>query len=278
MKKIIFLLLVCVTINISIVNAAETQVKVGDEYYWYGNTNYLVRPLSSGSSGRFVALDLTSISIKENTKETVCISMLSYFISPTGEVEDKAIYTLRKENSINGYFEENGRKIAITPIIVNAYYGLAKEIEKHTNGKIKSADILGGYVCRNEKYIWLIPKVPPDKKKDYGIKGDLSIFGSLIPQNRRKELSVDIVITPLYLFYVRGIGKKDVFEKRIDKHYAKTLDGKWIVIQTSSFAEFAKNRGAFNNNNWKEIPYGVLGEITEDICNFSEKYIKTGKY
>lgn len=264
--------------NLSIVNAEETMVKVGDEYYWYGNTDYIVRPLSTGPSGRFVALDLTSIAIKENTSENVCISMLSYLIAPSGEVESKAVYTIRKENKVNGFFEENGRRIDITPMIVNAYYGLAKEIENHTNGKVRMIDILGGYVCRKEKYIWFIPKMPPDKKKEFNMKEDLAIFGSVIPKNKQKEVSIDFAVTPLYLFYVHGRGKKDVFEKRIDKHYAKTLDGKWIVIQTSSFTEFAKNRGAFNNNNWKEILYGVLGEITEDICNFSEKYIKTGKY
>lgn len=272
MKKMFSLCLMLIILNISTVSNAERNlVNIDGDFYWNGDKNFILCPRSSGSSGWYSILDLSSIYIKENNSKTVTISMISYSVSPDGNIENKHLFTLKKEKVFNGYFEIDGFMSRSTPLMINSYYQLVNQIEKHTNDKIKALDFWGGYVCKRDKYIWIIPKIP-DKDDN------LAIFEHIIPKYMQNELNTEIVLSPMFLYYIFGPYHADEFESHLNTQYARTSNGNWVQVTNTNIANFIKTRGLSNRSNWKNIPYGILGDIAKDVCSFSANYAKTGKY
>lgn len=277
MLRLCMIAILVVIINVSVGFAESGLVEIDGGFYWHGNKNFIHKPLSSGSSGRYEIIDLSSIVIKENSSYQIEIAMLCYGISPNGEVESKETILLNKKKSINGYFELNEGKISNTPIHFNAYYNFVKKIEEKTAGVINPTDLFDGYVCKKERYIWYIPKVREDlrkeaERKEFEFENNMAVVRMNMSNEMQILTGTKVIIVPVIYYYVF---ENHLYDNGFDKFievkgysYAKTLNGRWIRVLNGD--GFLSDGGVLlSTNYWDELPNNLEGDIIKEVCDFA---------
>lgn len=281
MIRVVMLIMVgLISCMSSVVYAEKGLVEIDGASYWHANRNMIYLPLSSGSSGRYSVIDLSSIDIKENNDKKIELSMTGYNISPTGDMEGSFITYISKEK-MSGFFEEGNvrkHKIKLSPINISAYYSFIKNIEKSTQGKVKAVDIFDGYVCKRKEYVWFVPKMPKKIGGKWEATDYLAIFDYNLPKVMQKDLGTDVMILLICMYYIGGQNEYDKFNI-IEKNdvFARNLSGKWVRVKEVDIKKFMDNGGLSNNTNWEELPKGNLGELMKEVCEFSVQYLSTGK-
>ncbi|MBE6073615.1 MAG: hypothetical protein E7202_03555 [Selenomonas ruminantium] len=61
-------------------------MKIGENYYWHGNKNYICLPDSGADNQKYIVADLSSIVIKENNMDKIEIALLRHYISRDDKV------------------------------------------------------------------------------------------------------------------------------------------------------------------------------------------------
>ncbi len=268
----LLVLIFCLLINIPSVYAERELVDIDGISYWHGNKNFILMPLSSGSSGRYNIIDLSSIVIKENSNVQTELEMLCYYMSSNGKIEDCKNISIVKKNEVNRFFEIDGEKVTVTPIHINAYYDFLKRIEQTTNGKITISKMIDGYACKTDKYIWYVPRVDDNIKDKMDFENNMAIVKISLSNTLQNLSSSRIIITPLIFYYVKdGHLYDNGYNKFIKIHgygFAKTMSGRWVrVLNVKSYLS---NGGAsLPTQHWVELPNNTEGDIIKEVCNMA---------
>ena len=263
--KAIFYILLSFTIlytpSISLAQP-DDSVKIGENYYWHGNRNYICLPDSGADAQKYIVVDLSSIVVKENSLDKIEIALLRHYIGRDDKVfnsETSRIIKYKNDEN-NGIIYFGGAKINI--FVSKHLHHFWKELSNRTNHTISIDELYGGHVLENNGNVYVIPRI---SNLD-GYSNTLIIKEINIPLSIKNTLNANRVIMVNFVIWN---DKYAAVSSGESSAFVQNTYGDWLFVDDiSSYI----NKG-YSEQTLKLGPYHVM----LPVLNFSLSYLSNNR-
>lgn len=263
--KFIFCFMLFVT-NIYIPSISSAQpddaVKIGENYYWHGNINYICLPDSGADGQKYIVADLSSIVIKENSLDKIEIAMLRHYIGRDDKVLDSETARIikYKNDENNGIIYFGGARINI--FVSKHLHHFWKELANRISHSISIDDLYGGHVLENNGNVYVIPRI---SSLD-GYSNTLIIKEINIPLSIKNTLNANRVIMVNFVIWNDSY---EAVSTGDSSAFVQNTYGDWLYVDDIS--SYIKK--GYSEQIFKLEPYHVM----LPVLNFSLSYLSNNR-
>ena len=224
--KIIFYLILTITnLSITSISSAHTNsaIKIGENYYWHGNMNYICLPGSGADIQKYIVADLSSIVINENSSNKIEIALITHAIGRDDKAFDSNISKIIKYKNDENICFIHFDRAKINMCDSKHIHHFWKELANRTNNVINIDDLYGGHVIENNGTVFIIPKI---SKLDH-YSNTLFIKEIQLDPSIKTRLNANRIISTYFFMWNDKISATPASEHSA---FVQDLHGNWLYV------------------------------------------------